>query len=80
MPKEKSKQLKVSVEEQTIKVELETVLYFKINLKEKTVALSNPSDSYLSPLSKNIELDKHKAFVATYKAGLDYAEKMLKNI
>lgn len=73
---------KITTQEETVKIEADTVLYFKIDYKEKKIVLISPNDggsSYFSPLMKDIDIKNHEKFLKTYSIGIEYCRKMLKS-
>lgn len=73
---------KMVTQEELVKIEAEITLYFKINYKNKQIALVVPDNlgfNYFSPLMKDSNVENHEKFIKTYSKGLEYCNKMLKN-
>ncbi len=79
--KKEKKVLKISHEFVKVKISGPTVLYFGVNLREKTIQVLQPDgiirDSYFKPLFDEITPENHEKFIRTYKIGIDYCKKLL---
>lgn len=73
---------RIVTQKEQIKIEAGTVLYFEVDYTTKGIRLSAPLNSesinYFRPLVDFVSLEKHEAFLETYKLGIEYCKKKLK--
>jgi hypothetical protein len=71
--------VKITTTTQTIKVHGKAVLYFTIDIEKKTASLTAPSGTnYFGPLMEQRDIEKHEAFLETYKIGIESVKKIFR--